>query len=534
LFWVWIPPKFDPPHFFLSRKLSVIFFSPQNKWIHFFKFSLIQTKDMSTRGQKRNKSRPQSSGAGTYTTAKAVANAAKNAARVAAVNAAVGSSPMFVDSEDNKQRSKTSESKAVLSPGVVMSPNSSSQPSVPTPPSESKNSKFNLDLQPLPATGRSSESKLRTVRTGVAAQDAVTHAIQHINEKVLAARMKAEQAQRWAEAEQRAMRVVEEERAAREAEAKAIAKAEREAKEKAAREKAEREAKEKEAKEKAEREVKEKFEREVKEKAEREAKEIADKWIQMPMSTAKVDQFIVNHFGVWYRNGGYGISSNSDSVSEQRYNETRPTFGEIYSDGVEKIFDKQHMRAGDSDCDTVADMGMGCGKVLMQAALQFPNVKRMTGVELMDGRVDACLKGFKSIVAAHPAQFSLTESKNTFTLSILDTPKSVPRTIEVRRGDLFEAKDAHTTAQVLLFEVALGGQGLKRTMEMLRKMRVGSRILTYEPFSYFAKDAGNSTMVLRDEETGQKESRWKWISNASEIHTSWSTAMNFSILEKQS
>ncbi len=41
LFWASIPLKFDPPHFFLSHKLSPIFFSPQNKWIHFFKLSLI-------------------------------------------------------------------------------------------------------------------------------------------------------------------------------------------------------------------------------------------------------------------------------------------------------------------------------------------------------------------------------------------------------------------------------------------------------------------------------------------------------------
>ncbi len=320
---------------------------------------------MHTRGQKRNKSRTQSSGAGTYTTAKAQANAAKNAARVAEVNAAVSAnaSPMFVDSEDNKQRSKTSESKSVLSPGVT-SP-ISSQPSVPTPPSGPASSPFNLGLQPLPATGRSSESKLRTVRsrdsTGVAAE-AVSNAIHHINEKVIAARTKAE---RWAEAEARAMRVVEEERLAREAEEKARQKAEREAKEKL-----EREAKEKAEREKAEREAKEKAVREAKEKAEREAKEIADKWIQTPMSTESVHQFMITHFGPWYWNRG-GTSSNSDSVSEQRYNETRPTFGEIYPDGVQKIFDNQHMRAGEAGCDTLVDLGSGCGKVLVQALLQF-------------------------------------------------------------------------------------------------------------------------------------------------------------------
>ncbi len=138
------------------------------------------------------------------------------------------------------------------------------------------------------------------------------------------------------------------------------------------------------------------------------------------------------------------------------------------------------------------------------------------------------------MVAASPAQCSLTESKNTFTLSFRDTLRSEPRTIEIRRGDLFEAKDAHSIGHVVLFEVALGGVGVKRTMEMLRKMPIGSRILTYEQFSYFAKDGGNNTMVLGDEDNGQKESRWKWISNASEIHTSWASGMNFSLLEKQS
>jgi hypothetical protein len=266
-------------------------------------------------------------------------------------------------------------------------------------------------------------------------------------------------------------------------------------------------------------------------------------WLQVPLSTAKAEQFIIDHFGAWG-------TSNKDDVSHQHFKETTTAFGEIYADGVEKVLGNQRMRAGDASCTKIVDLGCGHAKILLQALLQFPNVTQLVGVELMAGRVQAMLKAFKSMVNFNPAQFSLTadEKHHSFTLSFRDTPYSVtPRTIEIREGNLFDAKDAYSTAQIVIFEVMIsygnactcgkheGEVAHPQTIEMLHNMPVGSRILTYEPFSKFATNAENDTVaVLHKACNSNIESRWKWISREPEIRATFSSNFAFQMLEKLS
>lgn len=61
-------------------------------------------------------------------------------------------------------------------------------------------------------------------------------------------------------------------------------------------------------------------------------------------------------------------------------------YGELLPRGVNKAMGPRHLNA--TKAGTIYDLGMGTGKVAMQVFLQFPNVKRVYGIELSQARFE--------------------------------------------------------------------------------------------------------------------------------------------------
>ncbi|CAN0342320.1 unnamed protein product, partial [Phaeothamnion confervicola] len=59
-------------------------------------------------------------------------------------------------------------------------------------------------------------------------------------------------------------------------------------------------------------------------------------------------------------------------------------YGELLPRGVNKAMGPRHLNA--SAVRSVFDLGMGTGKVAMQVFLQFPNLRRVYGIELSQVR----------------------------------------------------------------------------------------------------------------------------------------------------
>ena len=51
-------------------------------------------------------------------------------------------------------------------------------------------------------------------------------------------------------------------------------------------------------------------------------------------------------------------------------------YGEVLPAGVSRMLDARHLDA--SKADTLYDLGSGLGKLVMQAFLQFPNLKKVS------------------------------------------------------------------------------------------------------------------------------------------------------------
>jgi hypothetical protein len=77
-------------------------------------------------------------------------------------------------------------------------------------------------------------------------------------------------------------------------------------------------------------------------------------------------------------------------------------YGEILPEGVTKIFDSKHLDI--NNAKIVMDLGMGLGKVLVQAYLQYPHVDELIGVEISTGRYEKSVKALRTLSVKLSAQ----------------------------------------------------------------------------------------------------------------------------------
>lgn len=54
--------------------------------------------------------------------------------------------------------------------------------------------------------------------------------------------------------------------------------------------------------------------------------------------------------------------------------------GEILFTGVTRVLDRQHLNG--ETARSLVDLGSGCGRLCVQAFLQFPNIEQVLGVEV--------------------------------------------------------------------------------------------------------------------------------------------------------
>jgi hypothetical protein len=73
-------------------------------------------------------------------------------------------------------------------------------------------------------------------------------------------------------------------------------------------------------------------------------------------------------------------------------------YGEIFYPGVRALLDARHLAAGAAEA--LFDLGMGCGRALLQAFLEYPHLRKCVGVELARGRVAAAVDAMGALGCA--------------------------------------------------------------------------------------------------------------------------------------
>jgi len=169
-------------------------------------------------------------------------------------------------------------------------------------------------------------------------------------------------------------------------------------------------------------------------------------------------------------------------------------FGEVLPDGVSKMLDNEHLRASSSRI--LYDLGMGLGKLVMQAFLEYPSLEKIVGVELAYSRFKKAECAIAQLAENTPGDnvvWSLSKLENGTRLienfkdpkrvkedtKAIVRPKSRERTLEIRRGNLFHVPECKE-ADIIVCETKIRPVKFRELCLLLNTAKKGTRILTYE------------------------------------------------------
>lgn len=153
-------------------------------------------------------------------------------------------------------------------------------------------------------------------------------------------------------------------------------------------------------------------------------------------------------------------------------------FGEILPSGVTKAL--EHLDT--SKATVLFDLGMGMGRLAMQAFLQYPGLKKVVGVELAYTRTLRAHSALRQLAKINP-KYQLHEPKDARTLAeqtwaSITEGDAEQRMLELRRGNLFECDC--TDADVVICETKITEVRYPDLAAFLCKLKRGTRVLTYE------------------------------------------------------
>lgn len=174
------------------------------------------------------------------------------------------------------------------------------------------------------------------------------------------------------------------------------------------------------------------------------------------------------------------------------------TYGEMLPAGVSKALGPERLISS-PQVQVLLDLGMGSGKVAMQAFLEFPQLVHVVGIELAHARFDIAAGAIRKLAAKSPARFSCEEvyreaPRNSGRSSCEEDGKDPggreatrlrlvddKRVLEFRRGDIFKySLGAIARADVIIMAVAFPPELVCKTQQLLVHAKQGCRILTYQ------------------------------------------------------
>lgn len=157
-------------------------------------------------------------------------------------------------------------------------------------------------------------------------------------------------------------------------------------------------------------------------------------------------------------------------------------YGEILASGVTKLMDHQHMDAGRAQ--VLYDLGMGVGKLCLQAFLQFPSLRLVLGVELAYSRFKLGEEALARLVAIQPDLYEIEElvPGEFIRVHTIGNRRSRRRVIELRRGNMWTVRGINAVDIVVLHtELTMSSFGKFR--RLVGEMRQGARFVTYQDLS---------------------------------------------------
>lgn len=168
-------------------------------------------------------------------------------------------------------------------------------------------------------------------------------------------------------------------------------------------------------------------------------------------------------------------------------------YGELLPRGANKALGAKRLDA--ESAETLFDLGMGTGKILLQAFLQFRNLRYIYGVELSAGRYqlaeEAALRMVELLgnenyhVHMSPGKFimvteavRLASSSDEHVLSGREEEEYVERVLHFQCGNMFDLKEIDL-ADIVMMETDIPTDLYPNLQNLLGQMKEQARVLTY-------------------------------------------------------
>ena len=123
------------------------------------------------------------------------------------------------------------------------------------------------------------------------------------------------------------------------------------------------------------------------------------------------------------------------------------------------------------------DLGMGTGKLALQAFLQFPNLGRVVGIELATSRFVLGEKALINLANKHPKDYVIVSHTASQEITVADL-RRFDRRIQFRRENLFEARDARS-GDIIILQTNFPAVALSPLCLLLSSLKDGALVLTY-------------------------------------------------------
>lgn len=154
-------------------------------------------------------------------------------------------------------------------------------------------------------------------------------------------------------------------------------------------------------------------------------------------------------------------------------------YGELLPRGVNKALGSKHLNA--ASARTLFDLGMGIGKVVIQAFLQYRNLEFVYGVELSAGRYlfaeDAALR----MVSLFGTDCFSVERVPGRSITIIERPvdmEDIPRVLKMECGNMLDVSNIEA-ADIVMLETDIPMEFLVDMCTLLAGLKIGARTLTY-------------------------------------------------------
>lgn len=174
-------------------------------------------------------------------------------------------------------------------------------------------------------------------------------------------------------------------------------------------------------------------------------------------------------------------------------------YGELLPRGANKAFGSTHLNA--ADAKVLFDLGMGTGKVAIQAFLQFRNLEYVYGVELSEGRFKVAEEYVRRMVQLLGSELytidTLDHGRRLVVTEAAPVTGAKSRVLEMECGDMFDVQNIHV-ADIVMMETDIPVALHTELCNFLNDMHPGARTLSYldlrkvwhyDPFTFKQLDA---------------------------------------------